>query len=151
MQRKIVLLSNCILNGNTQSSKELVKFFTDSNIGIVQLPCPKFRFESNVDDKKKCSKLYRNYCKELSTKVMCDVEKYAKTECDVLGIVGIEFSANCGVNKFSNGKKGWGKGIFFEELEKQMEVKKMQIPFLGADMNNVFSTMRKFQVLVNNS
>jgi hypothetical protein len=82
---------------------------------------------------------------------MCDVEKYFETECDVLGIVGIEFSANCGVNKFSDGKKGWGKGVFFEELEKQMEQKKMQVPFLGADMNNVFSTMRKFQVLVNNS
>jgi len=151
MRRKIVLLSNCILNNAGESSRELIKFFADSEIGMVQLPCPKFIFGTDFKNKKACTKIYRNYCRELSVKITSDIENHFAKEYQILGIVGIEFSMNCAVYKFSDGKKGWGKGVFFEELEKQMELRSIQIPFFGADMNNVFSTMRKFQTLMKNS
>ncbi len=129
----------------------MVRFFADSGVGIIQLPCPKFVSGVDIRSKKKCTDTYRNYCKHISEKLVKEIERYYSKKYEILGIIGVEFSTNCGVYKFSDGKKGWGKGIFFEELEKQLYIKNIQIPFFGFDTNNAIRTLKNFKILLENS
>ncbi|MFH0798177.1 MAG: hypothetical protein V1906_02075 [Candidatus Woesearchaeota archaeon] len=147
-QRKVVFVPHCILNqsireNQSDSVKEIVKMFADSNVGIVQLPCPKA--ESN-------GKSYRECCKRISSKTLGDVKEYLRKDCKVLGILGVEFSSTCGVYRIGSGKKTVpGKGVFIEELEKGMRKENFQVPIISVNTSNVFSALEKLSAMIKNS
>ena len=67
----------------------------------------------------------------------------------ILGILGVEQSSTCGVYQIQNGRRSVpGKGIFIEELEKEMEKKNFQVPIIGVNLNNIFSSLEKVQSLL---
>lgn len=133
MEKKVVFVPHCILNQNVRafgkeksggSIKEIVKFFAEAEIGIVQLPCPEVEFDGGLDRrfraKETYNKSYRNHCKEISLKVIREVKSYLEKDYKVLGILGVEFSPTCGVYRIEGEKRIVpGKGILTEELEKR--------------------------------
>jgi len=163
--KKVIFVSHCLLNQNVRavgrerfagSFKDLLELFASAGIGIVQLPCP--QMEYNIEGFNRTIKPkahfetngYRTHCHKLSADLIKQVEKYLRNSYDVIGILGVELSTSCGVHQILNGKKNVpGKGILIEEIEKEMQKKNFQVPIIGINLNNIFSSLEKVQSLLN--
>jgi len=164
--KKVVFVPHCILNQNVRAVgkeksngtiKEIVNFFAEAEVGIVQLPCPEVEFDGGLDRQLKTkenynNETYRNCCREISLKILKEVRKYLDKEYKVVGILGVEFSPTCAVYRIENGNKILpGKGILMEELEKEMQKENFQVPIIAVNLNNIFSTLEKLSLLLKNS
>jgi len=161
--KKVIFISHCLLNQNARplggekysgSVKELVELFAESGVGIIQIPCPQIEFNEGLNRKSKSKDAYdnngfRSKCQKLSSNVIETIESYLRKNYEILGILGVEQSSTCGVYQVQNGKRSVpGKGIFIEELEKEMEKKNFQVPIIGINLNNIFSSLEKVQSLL---
>jgi predicted secreted protein len=165
MEKRVVFVPHCILNQNVRAVgkeksdgtiKEIVNFFAEAEVGIIQLPCPEVEFDGGLDRQLKAKEnyntFYREYCREISLKILKEVRKYLEKEYKVIGILGIEFSPTCGVYRIENGKRIVpGKGILIEELEKEMQKENFQVPIISVNLNNIFSSLEKLSLLLKNS
>lgn len=148
-ERKMVMLSHCILNANSKveglsiypaAMQDLVRFLMESGIGIIQLPCP----EMEVYGIKRWGHVkeqfdtphFRRICREILRSTVGQVENYLNNGYEVLGIIGIDGSPSCGVqktcssqnwggetsdkeelwNKISDVRSVEGRGVFMDEL-----------------------------------
>jgi len=159
--KKIVFVSHCLLNQNTRAKgmsesqggiKELMNMLSEAGVGIVQIPCPQFETNGGPDWKvnKTCdTKAYRSYCKKLSSDILVQVKKYLSKDYKVLGILGVEFSGTCAVFQTTeSGKRTPGKGVLMEEIEEAMRKKNFQVPLLGVNLSNIYSSVEKVQNLL---
>lgn len=161
--KKIIFVSHCILNQNARplggekypgSVKDLLELFAESGVGIVQIPCPQLEFNEGLNRKSKPKESYdtngfRTKCQQLSSEIIEMIENYLRKSYSVLGILGVELTSTCSVYQIKNGRRSVpGKGIFIEELEKEMQKKNFQIPIIGVNLNNIFSSMEKVQSLL---
>jgi predicted secreted protein len=165
MEKRVVFVPHCILNQNVRAVgkeksdgtiKEIVNFFAEAEVGIIQLPCPEVEFDGGLDRQLKAKEnyntFYRECCREISLKILKEVRKYLEKEYKVIGILGIEFSPTCGVYRIENGKRIVpGKGILIEELEKEMQKENFQVPIIAVNLNNIFSSLEKLSLLLKNS
>ncbi|MBU3905072.1 MAG: hypothetical protein KJ906_02915 [Nanoarchaeota archaeon] len=164
--KKIVFVSHCLLNQNARAFgsekypgavKDLTDMLTESGVGIIQLPCPQINYNGGLNRKLKTkdsydNASYRKHCKNLSTDILNQVQNYLQNKYQVLGIIGVEMSSTCGVHQVENGsKRGPGKGILIEEIEEMMHKKNFQVPIIGMNLNNLYSSMEKIQTLLNYS
>lgn len=154
--RKVVFVPHCILNQSVRPdkpgglAKEIVKFFAEADIGIIQLPCPEAEFGSKLS--KQSAYRYRECCRRISLNILEEVKKYMNRNYNVLGILGVEFSQTCGVYRIERGSKIVpGKGVLTEELERGMENDRLQIPIISVNLNNIFSSLEKLNLLIKNS
>ena len=162
--KRVVFVSHCLLNQNTRAInqekypgvvKDVMELFLEAGIGVVQLPCPQIEHNGGgIKRKFRPSKVlkengYRTECKKMSTSIIKQIEKYLKEDYNVVGIVGVEFSPTCAVHQVNNGKKNVpGRGIFIEELESKMQKKNFQVPIIGVNLNNIYSSTEKIQSLL---
>jgi len=161
--KKIIFVSHCLLNQNARPLggekypgvvKDLFELFSESGVGIVQIPCPQIEFNEGLNRKSKSKESYdtngfRLKCQKLSCSIIEKIEEYLRKNYAVLGILGIELSSVCGVHQIQNGRRNVpGKGIFIEELEREMQKKNFQVPIIGVNLNNIFSSMEKVQSLL---
>ena len=161
--KKIVFVSHCLLNQNAMavgkesyagSVKDLFELFAEAGIGIIQLECPQLEFNKGLDRRPATKNSYENNgfrdnCKKLSLDLLEKVELYLKSNYKVIGILGVEFSHTCGVHQIQNGgRRTPGKGVFMEELEVEMQKKNFQIPVIGVNLNNIYSSIDKIQSLL---
>jgi predicted secreted protein len=161
--KKVMFVSHSLLNQNVMPVgtekyagmvKDLVEMLAEAGIGIIQLPDPEFEFNGGIISKAKTKeqldkKDFRKYCRDLSKQVLIQIEKYKAKNYFVLGILGVEFSPTLAVHQLANGHKvAPGKGILIEELEEEMRKKNFQVPILGFNLNNVFSSLEKVQSLL---
>ena len=118
--KKIILVSHCILNQNSvveplarakgafSFSSELI----DSGVGIIQLPCPEFRFlgitRKPMEKSDYDSPEYRKLCRELFLPILDDLLVYIDNEYKFCGIIGINQSPTCSISGI--------RGIFMEEI-----------------------------------
>lgn len=159
--KKIMFVSHCLLNQNVRAVgkshypgpvTEVLNMISEAGIGMVQLPCPKIEFEGGLNRKdgvKKYTASYKNACEKLSLSVLKQIEEYMGKKYNVVGILGVELSESCGVHQVKNGSRSVpGKGILIESLEEHMRKKNYQIPIVGVDLNNVFSSVEKINNLL---
>jgi len=161
--KKILFVSHCILNQTARATgkqrsngtiKELMELFSESGVGIVQLPCPEIVYNGVTNRKSKSktandTKSYRNSCKKLSDSLLLQIKDYLQKDYNVIGVLGVELSPTCAVHQLENGSKNVpGKGIFMEELETAMRKKNFQVPVIGVNLNNLYSSMEKLQNLL---
>ena len=153
-------MSHCLLNQNARSVgtsrypgpiKELLNIFSEAGVGIVQIPCPHVEFEKGIHRKSKITytSKYKNECKKLSTSILKQIEAYISKNYKVLGVLGVELSSTCGVRQIKSGSRSVpGKGILIEALEEQMRKKNFQVPIVGVDLNNVYSSVEKINQML---
>lgn len=161
--KKVVFVSHCILNQNVKPEgkekyagavKEIFQLLSESDVGIVQVPCPSVEFFSVINRERKPKSYYdtpkyRAYCKKLAKIVLKQIENYMRSGYRVLGILGVEFSPTCAVYQIENGNRiSPGKGIFIEEIENEMRKKNFQVPIVGVNLNNIYATIEKLQALL---
>ncbi|NIM47581.1 MAG: hypothetical protein GTN40_05505 [Candidatus Aenigmarchaeota archaeon] len=157
MSEKIIFVSHCILNQSIRKEKfskikELVGLFTESGVGIVQLPCPKIECNGRFIRNENNAKICKNYCKKTSSFIVNTIKKYLDANFKVLGILGVEFSPICGVYRINNGRKNIpGRGILIKGIENEMQKRNFQVPIISTNLNNVFSTLEKLDLLLKNS
>ncbi|MEM5804703.1 MAG: 2-thiouracil desulfurase family protein [Candidatus Aenigmatarchaeota archaeon] len=162
--KKVVFVSHCILNQNARAMglekaagavRELVELLSEAGVGIVQIPCPQMEFGNGALGRKASdkdgldTKKYRDSCRKIAVMTLKQIETYLAKNYSVVGVLGVEFSPSCGVHQISNGSRNVpGKGIFFEEFESEMRKKRFQVPVIGVNLNNMFSTVEKLQSLL---
>lgn len=163
--RKVLFLSHCLLNQNVMplgtekypgAVKELLDFFAEAEVGIIQMPSVEMHngeFNSKIRTKEEYdSEDFRKYCRKISREVIIQICRYLKEDYKVLGILGVEFSPIYGVSKIEKRNRAvFGKGIFIEELENEMQRKNIQVPIIAVNINNILSTIQKLNLLLQNS
>jgi predicted secreted protein len=158
--KKIVLIAQCLVNPycrvhilgqNFPLSKQLLDFFMDHKIGVVQYACPEttaMGLMRNPQGRQQYDNtFFRNHCKELLKVPMLMVREFLKNNYRLVGFIGLENSPTCGIH--------WGKhkvnryqtespnpvekpaldepalmGIMAEILTEELESENINIPFL---------------------
>ena len=189
--KKIAVVSHCLLNENTRyqggafrsgSVAEIVAELQRLGVGMHQMPCPEQRAWGGVlrrqmlrayGSKGTVMYLFRKpalmlfvwYTKavyrRLARSVIKDIEDYARSGFDVVGIVGVGASPSCGVNTTLDLRRSLeavaarpvesidrptfnrevvvacrvsGEGLYVRTLRRQLEAKGLDVPFLEHDL-----------------
>jgi len=162
--KKIILVAHCILNQNSISDGtadypsqyiDILKIVEETNIGIIQLPCPELmslgldRNDKNGSSREILeensririlmeSKVKLEMLKKLTEPVVYQVEEYIKYGFDIIGLIGINRSPSCGIESTSiNNKEEKGKGIFVDVLLKELAKKRIRIKAVGVKTSEV--------------
>jgi len=124
MERKkeLLIIAHCILNQNAVIKgwerasgpfSSIVKDILDQNLGIIQLPCPEFRFAGEDRPPMTLQEYdtpdYRRHCRKLLEPVVDELEEYRNKGYLIKGIMGIEESPSCDGNRTP--------GIYMQELQ----------------------------------
>lgn len=135
--KKIIILSHCILNQNSVvlplarakgAYNEIIKPILDLNIGVLQLPCPELihlgldrqpmtQEEYDTDN-------YNELCSNLLKPVIKQLLYYKNSGYKIIGLVGIDESPTCSFNN---------NGILIKKFidllnENHIEVNRIAIP-----------------------
>lgn len=168
MKQKVLLLSHCFLNDGTKlrnadadefamertSKRAFLKQALDSNIELLQLPCPEFLLygsnrwghaSSQFD-----TPFFRRESKKLLEDIVLQLMEYTShpERFEILGIIGIDGSPSCGIHLTYDGN--WGgefsgnsdlpgtlsslhkvsrSGIFMEVFQEMLSEHALSIPF----------------------
>ncbi|MBW8038380.1 MAG: hypothetical protein FVQ85_00075 [Planctomycetes bacterium] len=148
--RKCVFVSHCMLaqvvmaKGLVKHSpaivKQVVQFCMDNDINIFQMPCPELLCAAGGLGRDVCGKGWyeKNGLRETSSLIAKEqvnlMVKLIRAGLNVLAIVGVEFSPACAPSYLNKGRCILkGKGIYIEELERELELQKLRVPFIGVN------------------
>jgi predicted secreted protein len=117
--KKILLVSHCILNQNTVIANEAraegavqsaTAWALKEGFGILQLSCPEFTFlglnRPSMTYEEYNTPEYRKHCREILDPILHQAEEYVKNGYEIVGMLGIQSSPSCDTTR----------GIFIEEL-----------------------------------
>ena len=87
--KKVVFVSHCLLNQNARAKsqgkapgvvKDVMELFLESDVGIVQIPCPHVEHNGGVNRKTSYNNGngYEKACKKLSDSIIKQIEQYLK-------------------------------------------------------------------------
>ena len=173
--KKVVFISHCLLNQNSISDgtavypaafRELIDFFLNADVGIVQMPCPelyclgldrgniygadnpvvientRIRAEMQKD-------VHNTQLDRLAECVVYQILEYIKFDFQVIGIIGVNRSPNCGVETTSdNNAETGGMGLFIEKISSRLLQKKLSIPMIGVKgTDNIQDKLRKLMLM----
>ena len=156
--KKVIFIAHCLLNQNAISDgtavypaafKDIIDFFLNADISIVQMPCPEFcclgldrgnihgadspvvventRIRSAMKNDSTNMKLSR-----LADYVVQQIIEYKKYGFEIIGIIGANRSPNCGVETTSdNNAEINGMGLFVEKIVKRLSEENISVPMIG--------------------
>ena len=139
---KVVIVSHCILNQNSvvnplaraKGAFDIIQPILDRGIGIIQLPCPEFKFlgltrKPMTIEEYDCHD-YRRLCRTLAEPVVKDLLEYKANDYEIVGLIGIHHSPTCGITG--------GRGIFMDEfikllIKEDININRFEIPACDLD------------------
>lgn len=148
---KVVYLAHCLLNQNAKvqglagypgAFKPLIQVLLRSGVGLVQLPCPEMAclgpkrpLETDTVEQYDTAR-YRSICLRLARAAAREIISYRKAGYKVSGIIGVEGSPSCGVERaprLINGKRRLVRrsGLFVESLRRELAGAKLRVRFIG--------------------
>ena len=161
-EKKIYVIAHCLLNpeARVKGIKKPAPFQTADSFGnpkqIIQLPCPELIYlgpnrlpntKTGLD-----SPEFRTFCRELFLPYAAMIEMFERDGFEI-EITGVSKSPSCGVLKTTVSENNTnrpkeekaekvmdGKGIFFEEIEK--ELKNRKIVFQMTEKGSIKSEKR---------
>ncbi len=148
--KKCVFVSHCLLAQGMMAKglvkvspaivKPVVQFCMDNDINILQMPCPEFLCAAGGLDRNVRGKAWyeMNGLRETSSEIAKEQVNYmvklTRSGFAVLAIIGLEFSPACAPSYLNKGQRiVKGKGIYIEELERELKLQRLRIPFLGVN------------------
>ena len=146
--KKCVFISHCLLaqvivaKGLAKVSpaivKPIVQFCLSNDINIFQMPCPEVLCEMGGLERQLHGKMWyeNNGLRKISTRIAKEQVNYMKelinAGLDILAIIGVEFSPACAPTYLNKGRSVIkDKGIYIEELQQELKLQELQIPFIG--------------------
>ena len=170
--KKVVFLVHCLLNQNAISDgtaaypaafQELIRFFLDNEVGIVQLPCPELCClgldRGNVLGAQSPVTVENTRIRTamgasgparrlavLVDHVMLQVAEYHQHGFHIVALIGCNRSPSCGVETTSvQNLEVPGQGLFFEALAQRLQATGLELPLLGVkasdDVSSVLSRL----------
>ncbi len=127
----------------------ILELFNKYQINLIQMPCPEIKYKGLI--REPCGKgkydnpEYRKICREIAKDVVNSIKEIKGAGYEVIAILGIEYSPSCAVNYLWEGKLKKGKGIFIEELEKELEENKIEIKILGINIQKIKKTLKELE------
>ena len=148
--KKCVFVSHCLLaqvvraKGLVKVSpaivKQVVQFCMDNDINVFQMPCPELLCAAGGLGRDLHGKAWyeKNGLRETSSEIAKEqvnyMAKLIRAGFEVLAIIGLEFSPACAPSYLNRGRRiVKGKGIYVEELERELKLQKLRIPFIGVN------------------
>ena len=156
--KNVIFVAHCVLNQNSVSDgtaacpgsiKEILALLNESNVGIVQMPCPELVClgldRGNVDGStypvlEENTRIRRMMSQRsaidkialLVQQLVFQISEYRKYGFTVLGIVGINRSPSCGVDTTTmNKREVEGEGVFIQALRNELRKNGIDIDFVG--------------------
>lgn len=144
--KKILLVAHCILNQNAKidhcahypgTIKELAQLLINSEVGLLQMPCPELRclgldrqvvqragLTIESEDTRVALRMNeepaRALCHAMINDLIYQISEYQKNAFKIVGIVGINGSPTCGVETtWSNDLEEKRPGIFIQMLDEE--------------------------------
>ncbi|MCH9021281.1 MAG: hypothetical protein IID32_00770 [Planctomycetes bacterium] len=147
---RCVFVSHCMLNQAVMAEglvrnepaiiKQVLKFCMENDIGIVQMPCPETICDAGGLGRERRGKSWyeKNGLRQTSAKIAKEqtdyMSKLSSNGVEILAILGVEFSPSCAPNYLSKGRTiVRDKGIYHEELKRELQTRKLNIPFIGVN------------------
>lgn len=160
-----VVVAHCILNQATRWWSEeksgepargslwrVVKRLDELGVGVYQLPCPEITFLGNPrpsmtrEDYEKLGG-YRDHVKRLSLKACSEIETLINMsrspKLRLLGLIGLARSPSCSANDTSSKSKG----IFFEELFRDLRGRRIEPKVIEVDVKDLETTISRLDEL----
>lgn len=140
-------------NAITPIVDELLK----NNINLIQMPCVESLFggcETGLKRKPKGiahydNSKFRKHCKVLALQTADMVKAILSNGYQIIVILGIEISPSCSVkHQYTNKGMVRRPGIFIEELKKELEINKINIPFLGINRRGIKNSLNKLKEIL---
>ncbi|MCR1899935.1 hypothetical protein NSA47_13240 [Irregularibacter muris] len=152
--------------------KEVIDIIGEKNIGVIQLPCPEmviYGIKRWGHVKEQFDTLfYRSNCRKMLESIIGQVKSYIDTGYEIVGVIGIDGSPSCGVKVTCSGdwenddsskddithtlkdaKEIKSSGVFIEELREYLRQYHIQIPFIGINEKDVYSSLKDIQEFLN--
>jgi len=146
--QKCVFVSHCLLaqvvraKGLVKVSpaivKQVIQFCMDNEINVFQMPCPESLCTAGGLGRDVHGKAWyeKNGLRETSSEIAKEqvdyMAKLIRAGFEVLAIIGLEFSPACAPSYLNRGQRiVKGKGIYIEELERELKLQELRIPFIG--------------------
>jgi predicted secreted protein len=173
--KKIVLVAHCVLNQNAkldrcahypgvirEAAGEVVK----SGVGILQMPCPellcmgldreaekKNRPSIGAEDTRIAVRMRepksRAVCRRIVKDLVYQVTEYRKNGFQILGVVGINGSPTCAVERtWTEDGEREGPGVFISMLREALKKRRIALPMRGiraAEPKNAVAAVRGLQ------
>lgn len=167
MQRskQIQILCHCLLNANAKVFplalcggvyQTAVQGAIAAGVGLVQLPCPETCYLGmnrwGMTCEQYASQHFREFCRDLLRPSMYQITAFIAAGYQIIGVVGMDGSPNCGVNRTCSGFAGGeicsqadisrqqalltmlpGKGVFMTVLAELLAEQDIVIPFTAID------------------
>ena len=163
--KKILITCHCILNANSKVYPlapvggvvtEAVAPFIESGTGLFQLPCPELTYLGlnrwGMTREQYDHPNYRSHCRRILEYPLIQIQAYVQAGYDLIGVLGMDGSPNCGVNLTCEGYSGGeigspedvakqvaalrfvqGKGIFMDELNRLLQQMGITPRFFAVD------------------
>jgi predicted secreted protein len=161
LSSKCIFVSHCLLaqavvaRGLAQTSaaivKPVVQFCMDNNINIFQMPCPEVECAAgglgrNLHGKKWYEENgLREICSHIAKEQVGYMKKLSLAGCQTLAIVGVEFSPACAPTYLNIGRRVVrDKGIYIEELERELEEQELKVAFIGVNQRWLKKLSKQF-------
>ncbi len=133
--KKIILVSHCILNQNSVvyplaraqgAYKDIIIELMNNDVGIHQLPCPEYKYlglkREPMTKEQYDNENFRNINKSIAVETVNIIKEYIKNGYEVLGIIGINESPTCSINRT--------KGILMEEIIYILNKENIQLKYI---------------------
>lgn len=156
--KAIVVVTHCILNQNSKvegiakfpgAITPVVDFLMREGLGILQMPCPEVTY-AGIRRWQAVKEQYdiagfREHCRNLAQSIANQIQDYYNSGYTIVAILGADGSPSCGVNKTPRNST-WGgliperlpnqklvseSGIYIEILKRELEERRLGIPFVG--------------------
>lgn len=169
--RKILVVVHCLLNANAKVfplaqvsgvHADVLSKSIETGVGLLQLPCPELTYLGmqrwGMTREQYDHANFRDHCAAILRPSVLELEALIAGGCEVLGILGMDGSPNCGVFRTCVGYTGGeltsgdeierqrsrlkmveGKGVFIQVLETILNMKGLKIPFCAVDEKDPFN------------
>lgn len=133
----------------------VIKFLSDNDINIHQMPCPELFFDK-LKRPPKQKKAYSGANCQKSYQAVADsvakyVEMYKANDYQVLAIMGIDFSPSCAVNVITAPPPNRiipGQGYFTEALSHVLRSRGIIVPLIGIKTRKPQEAVAELQELI---
>ncbi len=130
--RRILITCHCALNANAKIPPlaAVEGVFTDhvskhiqSGCGILQLPCPEVSYLGmnrwGMTKEQYNHPNFRQHCREILTNPLVQIQAYVQAGYDIVGVLGMDKSPNCGLKLSCRGYSG-GELSTVDQIEQQV-------------------------------
>jgi len=127
------------------------------DVNIIQMPCPESRlggYKKGLKRKPQSIKLYNTpeflaVCEHSAEEVVQMMEGITDSGYKVALVIGVEFSPSCSVKlQYSNIGTFHQPGHFIAALQKKMQERGIEVPFVGINRRGISASVKKINEIL---